>query len=240
MTTKEYHAGRSYYDDFSGWYENQRHHGYHQVIDALEVDLSMPLCAGKDILEAGCGTGLILQELAKVAKTTTGLDLSLGMARQAKTKGLPVVLGSITDLPFAAESFDVVLSFKVLAHLQNIERALQEIARVTRPGGHVVLEFYNSQSLRYWAKRLAGPGKISAARVEAEMFTRWESPEKITERFSSQFTVISTHGVRVLTPAAFVHKLPLLGPLWGKAERIVRDGPLARFGGFFVVVAQKK
>jgi ubiquinone/menaquinone biosynthesis C-methylase UbiE len=240
MTNKEYHAGRNYYDDFSNWYEKQRHQGYHRVIDDLEIDLAVPFCKDKEILEAGCGTGLILRELASVAKSATGLDLSLGMARQAKERGLPVVLGSITDLPFADESFDVVLSFKVLAHLQNIDRALQEIARVTRPKGHVILEFYNSQSLRYAAKKLAGPGKISEARVEAEMFTRWESPEQIIARFSSQFDVISTHGVRVLTPAAFVHKLPIVGPLWGRAERIVRDGPLARFGGFFVVVAQKR
>lgn len=236
---KEYHAGRNYYDDFSHWYENQRHHGYHQVIDALEIDLALPYCAGKEILEAGCGTGLILKDLAKVAKRAVGIDLSPGMARQAKARDLNIVLGSVTDLPFANESFDVVMSFKVLAHIKDIDKALSELTRVVRPGGRLILEFYNSQSLRYLAKRLAGPGKISQDRHEAEMFTRWEPPSEIVGRFPSSVRVLSTHGVRVVTPAAFVHRLPLVGSLWGKAERALRDGPFSRFGGFFVVVAER-
>lgn len=232
-------AGRSYYDEFSGWYEKQRHRGYHQVIDDLEIDLARPFCNGREILEAGCGTGLILKELARVAKRATGIDLSPGMAKKAKERGLDVALGSITDLPFPDERFDVVLSFKVLAHLQAIDRALSELVRVTRPGGHLLLEFYNPRSLRYLAKRLAGPGRISAQRHEGEMFTRWDTPLEIISRLPPNVRILSWHGVRVVTPAAFVHRLPGVGGLWGRAERALRDGPLARFGGFLVVVAQK-
>jgi ubiquinone/menaquinone biosynthesis C-methylase UbiE len=234
------HTGRAYYDDFSGWYERERHRGYHQMIDALEIDLALPYCAGKDVFEAGCGTGLILKELARAARSATGLDLSPGMAKQARSRGLKVALGSITALPFRDESFDVAASFKVLAHLKDIRLALSELARVVRPGGVLILEFYNAQSLRYLAKRLAGPGKVAAHRHEGEIFTRWDTAETIRAHLPDSLTPESWHGVRVATPAAFVHKLPGVGTLFGRAERLLRDSPLARFGGFLIVVARKR
>jgi SAM-dependent methyltransferase len=236
----ETRAGRSYYDDFSGWYEKERHQGYHRVIDALEIDLALPYCADREVLEAGCGTGLILKEVSRVARRSVGLDLSHGMAKQAKERGLQVVLGSITSLPFADNSFDTAYSFKVLAHLVDIDRALSELARVVRPGGHLLLEFYNPYSLRYLAKRLAGPGKISDGRHEGEMFTRWDTPRAIEARLPASLELRSWHGVRVATPAAFAHKLPGVGPLLARAERALRDGPLARLGGFLVAVCQKR
>ena len=41
---------RSYYDDFAAWYENERHGGYHALIDQLQVDLAKPLATGRDLL----------------------------------------------------------------------------------------------------------------------------------------------------------------------------------------------
>lgn len=233
-------GGRRYYDEFSNWYERERHGGYHRLIDTLTVELAAPFCRGKEVLEAGCGTGLLLKEIARVAKRAVGLDLSPGMAQKAQARGLPVVLGSITALPFASESFDVALSFKVLAHLEEIDLALSELTRVVRPGGHLILEFYNAQSLRYLAKRLGGPGKISAEHHEGQIFTRWDTPLEVVQRLPAELRLISWHGIRVITPAAFFHKLPFIGPMLGRAERALRDGPLARFGGFLVVVAQKR
>ena len=62
---------------------------------------------------------------------------------QAAYPGIRVMRANACELPFADKSFDLVYSFKVLAHVEDIDRALKEIARVTRRGGHMVLEFYN-------------------------------------------------------------------------------------------------
>jgi len=59
-----------------------------------------------------------------------------------------VVQGSVTDIPFPDARFDVVYSFKVLAHVERIREALAEMARVLRPGGYLLAEFYNPLSLR--------------------------------------------------------------------------------------------
>ena len=64
---------------------------------------------------------------------------------------------------------------KVLAHVPPIERAVAELARLVRPGGHLLLEFYNPLSLRYLAKRLGGPGSIAGDGTdESHVYTRFD------------------------------------------------------------------
>jgi len=167
---------RAYYDEFSRSYERERSAGYHALVDDMEVDAVRDLAAGKRVLEAGCGTGLVLAKLADVAREAHGFDLSPGMVQRARARGLSVALGSVTQVPFRDESFDFVCSFKVLAHVPHITDALVELARVTRPGGLLALEFYNPWSLRYAAKRIAGPGQIGEGRTEADVYTRWDTP----------------------------------------------------------------
>src|SRR5450432_4092159 len=152
---------QTYYDRFAAGYEAQRHHGYHRLIDDLELDLIRRYGAGKDVFEAGCGTGLLLREAARFARSAVGLDLSRGMLKAAQARGLRVVQGSLTEVPLPSASVDLVYSMKVLAHVPPIERAIRELARLVRPGGHLLLEFYNPLSLRYLAKRVGGPGRIA-------------------------------------------------------------------------------
>jgi ubiquinone/menaquinone biosynthesis C-methylase UbiE len=230
---------RTYYDDFSGWYERERAAGYHALIDEIEVGAVREFAAGKRVLEAGCGTGLVLQRLAHVAAEAHGFDLSAGMVAKARARGLSVSLGSVTAIPFRSNSFDFVCSFKVLAHVPDIELALRELARVTRPGGTLVLEFYNPWSLRYLAKRLAGPQQISEGRTEADVYTRWDAPVTIPKRLPANLELIEYRGVRVATPAAFVHKIPGVRDLFAWAERASVRSPLRYFGGFLLAVLRK-
>jgi ubiquinone/menaquinone biosynthesis C-methylase UbiE len=231
---------QAYYDDFSSWYERERAAGYHRLIDDLEMSVIEPLCADATVLEVGCGTGLILERLAKHARQAVGVDLSPGMLRRAHERGLQVTIGSATQIPFASNSFDVVCSFKVLAHIPDIAAAMEEIARVTKPGGRMVLEFYNPWSLRYLAKRLAGPQPISDGRTEADVYTRWDSPRAIARLMPGGVELETLRGVRVVTPAAFVHKVPVLRDALAIAERSALSSPLRYFGGFLIAIARKQ
>src|ERR1041385_7481388 len=123
---------RAYYDDFSSGYERERGAGYHRMLDQLELRVVAPLVRGKRVLEVGCGTGLILGRLAPQAALACGVDLSAGMLRVARTRCLAVAAASATCLPFADDAFDLACSFKVLAHVPEIDRALLELARVVR------------------------------------------------------------------------------------------------------------
>lgn len=234
-------GNQTYYDEFSASYERERHHGYHAFIDHLETDLVLRYATPQtDLLEAGCGTGLILRALRPRVRRAVGLDLSAGMLRQARSRDLPVVQASVTDIPFPPETFDLVCSFKVLAHVQQIERALQEFARVLRPGGRLLAEFYNPLSLRYLIKRLKPPTRISHQTHDEAVYTRYDSLERIRSYLPSGLSVETVRGVRVLTPVSQAHDVPVLGPALRYAERTAADAPvLRRLGGFLIVVARK-
>lgn len=230
---------RAYYDDFSASYERERAVGYHALLDELEVSAVADLARGKRVLEAGCGTGLVLSRLAKLAEAAHGFDLSPGMVQKARARGLSVALGSVTQVPFRDASFDLVCSFKVLAHVPHITDALVELARVTRPGGMLALEFYNPWSLRYAAKRMAGPQPIGEGRTEADVYTRWDAPFTIPKLLPPELKLVDYRGIRVVTPAAFVHRVPGVRRAFAAAERACVRSPLRYFGGFLLAVLQK-
>jgi ubiquinone/menaquinone biosynthesis C-methylase UbiE len=232
---------RSYYDDFAGWYERERHLPYHRMLDDLEVGLVERYGAGKEVLEVGCGTGLILDRVRGFARRAAGVDLSAGMLGPATARGLAVAQASATALPVANASFDVAYSFKVLAHVQDIATAMQELARVVRPGGWVLAEFYNARSLRRLVKALKPPSRISASTDDEAVFTRYDSADDIRGYLPPELTWVTSRGIRVVTPAAQVLKVPVLGSLVRRAEEVLADVPFARdLGGFLVVCAQKR
>jgi ubiquinone/menaquinone biosynthesis C-methylase UbiE len=231
---------QEYYDDFSSSYERGRDRGYHQLIDDLEIGVTAPLAEGKRVLEAGCGTGLILHRLAGCAAEAWGFDLSPGMVSAARDRGLNVVLGNVTAIPFRDDAFDLVCCFKVLAHVPDIDAALRELARVTRPGGVLALEFYNPLSLRYLAKRIAGPGDIGDNRTEADVFTRWDTPAAVRRLLPPDLELVGFRGVRVFTPAAFVHRLPVVSRALSALEHVAVNSPLRYFGGFLIALLRRR
>lgn len=231
---------KDYYDEFSAWYENERGRGYHQLIDDLEVDLVKRYGKEASVLEAGCGTGLILERVARFAGEAWGFDLSPGMLAKARERHLHVVQASVTHVPFADAQFDVVYSFKVLAHVPPIREAIAELARVTRPGGYMLLEFYNTESLRYLVKRFKPPTKISDRTTDREVFTRYDSIRTIKSYLPADCHLVTLRGVRVVTPAARLYNLAPVGALLTQIERRLADLPVfRRLGGFLIAVVQK-
>jgi ubiquinone/menaquinone biosynthesis C-methylase UbiE len=232
---------QTYYDEFSAGYEKRRHHGYHALIDRLEVAATLPYASGARVLEAGCGTGLILKEVAPLARRAVGIDLSTGMLQKARARGLDVVHGSVTDLPFGDGEFDLAYSFKVLAHVERIERAMAELARVVRPGGHVIAEFYNPWSLRGLIKRLKPATKISHATTDEAVYTRYDSLPAVRKLLPASLRIVDVRGVRIFTPFSAVHDVPLVGHAFAAAETRAASAPLLRhLGGFMVVTAARR
>ena len=233
-------TNRAYYDEFAARYEDARHAGYHALIDRLEVDLVRRYGQDARVLEAGCGTGLILDEVSRFARKAVGIDLSPGMLQKAHDRGLRVANASITHLPFPDASFDVAYSFKVLAHVEPIAQALAEMARVVRPGGHVLAEFYNTRSLRYLVKRLKPATPISAATTDEAVYTRYDSIEDIRGYLPRELELVDQRGVRIFTPVSHLHRVPVLGSLLGSLETHAADAPfLSGLGGFLIVVLRK-
>lgn len=236
-------ATRAYYDEFSRRYEAERRpnrpDGYHALVDDLEVELVERYGAGGDVLECGVGTGLILHRIASFARSARGIDLSPGMLDGARARGLDVREASVTSIPFPDATFDVTCSFKVLAHVPEIGRALAEMARVTRPGGVVLAEFYNPVSVRGLVKRLGPAGAISHTRREDSVYTRFDPPWIVPRILPPSLRLEAARGVRIVTPAAGVMRLPVVRDVVRRVERRLADTRAAFFGGFYVAVLRK-
>jgi len=241
--TGSHESNRRYYDAFSAGYENRRGEndpgGYHELLDELETEFTRRFGAGKELLEVGCGTGLLLARFAEFASHAKGVDLSPGMLEKARARGLDVVEGSATALPFPDASFDVTCSFKVLAHVPDIQTALREMARVTRPGGHVVAEFYNPNSLRGLVKRWGPAGRVADGAHEKHVYTRFDSPARVRELVPPNCRLVAERGIRIATPTAHVMRHALGRTLFRNAERWLCDSPLRVFGGFYVVALER-
>jgi SAM-dependent methyltransferase len=96
-------------------------------------------CAGKDVLEYGCGTGSYAFVLADHGARVTGIDISPGAIEVARSHGYPpdnprFIVGNAEALEFPNGSFDLVCGTSILHHL-SLETAAKELQRVLRPGG---------------------------------------------------------------------------------------------------------
>lgn len=111
--------------------------------------------AGKDVLEAGCGIATDGMQFARAGARYTGMDFSpsaLSLARHRfEMAGEDVRLerGSIAELPFPDDSFDLVYSNGVIHHLPETQRVVDEIHRVLRPGGTAIVMVYHRSSFNY-------------------------------------------------------------------------------------------
>jgi ubiquinone/menaquinone biosynthesis C-methylase UbiE len=143
------------------------------------------------VLELGAGTGLNLphypNDLEELVLTEPSPPMVSRLERRAKEAGIPssVTLAEAERLPFEDDSFDTVVSTLVLCTVDDPQRAIDEIARVLRPGGKLLfLEHVRSDSPRLarWQDRLHRPWHAFAAGCNANRPTvdmLRESPLKL-------------------------------------------------------------
>jgi SAM-dependent methyltransferase len=128
------------HDEHHWWYRGRR-----KVLRA-ELD-RLPLPAGAQILDAGCGSGRTLQELAPFG-AVRGLELDPSAAAVARARGQGEVLeGRLEQLPWESETFDLITCLDVIEHTPDDRVTLRELRRVTRPGGYLLLTVPAYQAL---------------------------------------------------------------------------------------------
>lgn len=130
------------------------------AVDRWEKDVTWKLAQpvpGEKVLDIGTGTANYLIELAERGLDCTGLDIGIKMLlrgrRKALEKGirLKLVTASGEALPFPDGFFDLVLSVTAFEFFKNPVLAVQEMTRVCRPGGRIVVSVLNKWSI--WAAR---------------------------------------------------------------------------------------
>jgi len=119
-------------EDVHWWFRGRR-----LVIGALVALAGLP--SYTRVLDAGCGTGRTMVELAGLG-AVSGVDPSSDAVRFCRARGLDDVhQAGLEALPFANSAFDLVLACDVLEHVEDDLGALQELRRVTRTGGVLIV-----------------------------------------------------------------------------------------------------
>ncbi len=105
------------------------------------------------VLDAGCGRGGVIELYWKQVKQAVGLDVDLQSLREHRCLE-QLVEGDLTRLPFPPACFDLILCSWLMEHLATPEMVFGELARVLRPGGHLVLVTPNAWNYVTLVQRL--------------------------------------------------------------------------------------
>ncbi|MDQ6695836.1 MAG: class I SAM-dependent methyltransferase [Actinomycetota bacterium] len=125
---------------------------------------------GERLCDVACGSGGALVVAARRGAVTAGLDASTSLVEVARhrTGHSDVRVGDQDDLPWDDDTFDVVTSFNGIWH--GGDRALAEVARVTRPAGRIAITFWGPWDQMQWLSFLfalnvvSAPGELEANR----------------------------------------------------------------------------
>lgn len=175
---------------------------------------------GLRVLDVGCGTGEFTLLAQRKGADVTSLDIGYRLLEVAKYKGvLTPVAADALALPFECESFDLVVSSECVEHTTNGSGAVQEMIRVLRPDGRLVLTCPN----RAWRWLI-----VSATRLGLRPYAGIEEPPS----WSTLEEWIDLAGGQVLIHRG-LHALPFQLPL---AELLLPrlDGLLAPFQRYFI------
>jgi SAM-dependent methyltransferase len=111
--------------------------GWRTSGDQLEALVRSRLTPESRVLDLGCGRGGVVELFWKDVKLAAGLDPDSPSLAE-RSAGMPIIRGVGEQLPFAGESFDLIVSVWVLEHLPEPDPVFREVRRVLRPGGHFV------------------------------------------------------------------------------------------------------
>jgi SAM-dependent methyltransferase len=119
-------------EDGHWWYRGRR-----RVLERVLDGMGLP--AEVRILDAGCGSGRNMVELARRG-AVSGIEVSDTSVRVARERGVgEVISGSVLEMPFASDSFELAVCLDVIEHLRDDVAALRELRRVVAPGGSLLV-----------------------------------------------------------------------------------------------------
>ena len=158
---------------------------------------------GKKLLDIGCEAGYITLKLAQKGALVTGIDLIEEPIRALRhsLKSQPLKIrqriklrvADATKLPFAADSFDIILATEVIEHITHLNRFVKNTAKVLKPGGILLITFPN-ENLRQKLYPLVSLFGINA-NVEDQVTLKNYRSEAIIKLFSKKFRLVKHYAL---------------------------------------------
>jgi len=202
------------------------------------------------ILDAACGTGYYTRLLSGKGYTMTGVEPATGMRERAKVKnpGVEFKNGVISELPFADNSFDAVTAVELFRYLEasDIRRGYEEIFRVLKPGGFMVVTLVNRYALdafmfsyyfKFFLEKFFGRQIIN--------YCDAVTPKEVERYFKDNFNQTAVTESALFAPLRIVYKLsPKLGEWCAKRlesfdEKLNQKPWHKKFAGHLIVVVTK-
>jgi len=179
------------YSEFMEWYL-QTEPRLFQMLDPYEW-------SGKKVLEVGCGQGITVNYLARRGAIINGLDMSFQSVRQAQYGAVELGFSELVNLsqadaeqlPFASNTFDLIISLGVLHHTENTIGSIQEIYRILKDNGKIIIMLYRSGNPKWWMTS----SLRTFSRFVDFLFGR---PNVLLEWFRSRHESDSTSGTALL------------------------------------------
>lgn len=150
------------WDRVAGIYDLTSGRRNREVNDKMVHFIASKVKAEDVVLECACGTGLITQVIQPLCRQLIATDLSVNMLAQTRKKcgkasNLTVELADITHLQYPINSFDLVIAGNIIHLLNNPKKALDELSRVCRDGGRIIVPTYvqkDGENPSLWIKLL--------------------------------------------------------------------------------------
>jgi len=218
-------------------YASWRESALGRITDSVEQDLILDLAGpvtGTRVLDVGCGDGVLALAFARRGAQVSGIDASPAMIAAARSRAerhaehMNFEVGEAEALPFEDKTFDVVVSITVLCFVEDAKIAVQEMKRVLKPGGRLVIGELGRYSIWAAVRRLKG-----WLGSEVWKSARFRSPSELN-RLAAQAGMIETSvtGAVFYPPEDFFARL-----LWRFDKKI---GTWTTFGAAFLVLAANK
>lgn len=158
----------------------------------------LDLKPGDVVLDLAAGTGVSTEEFAKSGAYCVACDFSRGMLQAGLSRGLPLICGDGTQLPFADNTFDAVTINYGLRNIVDYRAGLREMARVTKPGGTLVIgEFstpvvplFSTVYKEYLMRALPSVARVVSSNPEAyvylaESIRAWPDQEELAAEINA-------------------------------------------------------
>jgi len=226
------------YSNMAQFYDSNREKSpYFKIIEGITrrcIKENIPSLKGKKVLDAGCGTGRNISLFLELgAKEVYAFDytpdmLDFAKKRFGKNPKVRLSVGDVQTIKYPDEFFDVTCCFKVLAHILDIQKAIGELARVTKKEGLIFLEFYSPYSFR----RIFSP--------VSSHFTRWDSVSSAKKLIKNvNLATIKVYGSRTFMIVEHLVNIPGMYHIFNFLENAFTNTFLNRFSGYYIIVCKK-